>query len=193
MDKIDFSVRTQSSFADNVFVERWSPRSFDSFQISDAQLKKIIDAARWAPSCSNEQPWQFFTAKSDTPVSSKFVTFLSKGNQDWAKSTSVLGFVVSKNFFERKDKPNTLSSFDCGAAWMSLALQASFEGLHTHGMGGIDRERIADFLELDSTKESVLMGFAIGKLADKLNLKVDTENKNALSVRKELTSIWKNY
>ena len=76
---------------------------------------------------------------------------------------------------------------------MSLALQASFEGLHTHGMGWIDREMIADFLELDSTKDSVLIGFAIGKLADKLNLKVDTENKNALSVRKELTSIWKNY
>ena len=193
MDTVDFSSRTQSSFADKIFVERWSPRSFDSFEITDEQLKKIIDAARWSPSCSNEQPWRFFTAKSGTAVFLKFVGFLSKGNQDWAKSASVLGFVVSKNFFERKDKPNTLSSFDCGAAWMSLALQASFEGLHTHGMGGIDRERIADFLELDSTKESVLMGFAIGKLADKLNLKVDTENKNALSVRKELTSIWKNY
>ena len=193
MSTVDFSSRKESSFADNIFVERWSPRSFDSFEINDAQLKKIIDAARWSPSCSNEQPWQFFTAKSDTPVFSKFVTLLSKGNQDWAKYTSVLGFVVSKNFFERKDKPNTLSNFDCGAAWMSLALQASFEGLHTHGMGGIDREKIANFLELDSAKESVLMGFAIGKLADKLNLKNDSENKNALSVRKDLTSIWKNY
>ena len=193
MDTIDFILRTQSSFADDIFVKRWSPRTFDSYEISDTQLKTIIDAARWSPSCSNEQPWRFFTAKSGTPVFLKFVSFLSQGNQDWAKSTSVLGFIVSKKFFEKKDKPNTLSSFDCGAAWMSLALQASFEGLHTHGMGGIDREMVSDFLKLDSSKESVLMGFAIGKLASKLNLKSDKHNKNTLSGRKELNEIWKNY
>lgn len=193
MNTVDFSSRKESSFADNIFVERWSPRSFESFEINDAQLKKIIDAARWSPSCSNEQPWKFFTAKNDTPVFLKFVSLLSKGNQDWAKSSSVLGFVVSRNFFEKKDKVNTLSSFDCGAAWMSLALQASFEGLHTHGMGGIDRDKVADFLKIDSAKESVLMGFAIGKLANKLNFERDTKNRNTLSIRKDLTSIWKNY
>ncbi len=193
MNTIDLSSRTQSSFADNIFVERWSPRSFDKFEVNDAQLIKIIDAARWAPSCSNEQPWKFFTAKSDNTVFLKFVSFLSKGNQDWAKSSSVLGFIVSKNYFEKKDKLNTLSGFDCGAAWMSLALQASFEGLHTHGMGGIDREKVENFLKLDPEKESVLMGFAIGKLANKLDLGSDTQKKNILSTRKDLTSIWKNF
>ena len=193
MNEVDFTTRMQSSCADNLFVKRWSPRSFDPYEIEYAQLEKIIDAARWSPSCSNEQPWKFYTALSSNPAFSKFVGFLSEGNQDWAKQTSVLGFIISRNFFEKKQRINALSSFDCGAAWMSLTLQASLEGLYTHGMGGIDREKISDFLELDSDKEKVLMGFAIGKLADKKKLNSTLQQREEPSTRKNLNCIWKNF
>jgi nitroreductase len=193
MSVVDFSSRTPSSLADNLFVQRWSPRSFEYYEIQDSQLKKIIDAARWSPSCSNEQPWNFYTAKSASSFFAEFVGFLSEGNQVWAKNSSVLGFITSKNFFEKKEKVNTLASFDCGAAWMSLSLQASLEGLHTHGMGGINREKVSNFLKIDSTKESVLMGFAIGKLADKQKLEQALQQREIPSNRKNLNSIWTSF
>ena len=193
MNEIDFTIRTKSSFADNLFVKRWSPRSFDPYEIDNSQLEKIIDTARWSPSCSNEQPWKFFTVLSGNPVFFKFVSFLSEGNQSWAKNASVLGFIISRNFFEKKEKINALSSFDCGAAWMSLSLQASLEGLHTHGMGGINRDQISNFLKLDSDREKVLMGFAIGKLADRKKLNSTLQQREEPSTRKNLKSIWKNF
>ena len=188
MNEIDFSARTESSLADSLFVRRWSPRNFDTFSVNDFQLEKIIDAARWSPSSSNEQPWKIYTAKSNSAVFDKFVSLLSEGNQSWAKKSSVLGFIVSRIFFEKKDKANTLCDFDCGAAWMSLTLQANLEGLHTHGMGGIDRENISNFLELDSAKENVLMGFAIGRLVKENNDELQLGEKP--SGRKDLNSIW---
>ena len=86
-----------------------------------------------------------------------------------------------------------LSDFDCGAAWMSLVFQASLEGLHTHGMGGIDRDKVKDFLKLDVSKENVLMGFVIGRLSDKKNLNHSLQSREIPSGRKSLDSIWKRF
>ena len=188
---VDYSNRLKSSIADKLFVNRWSPRAFESFSISDDILKKIIDAARWSPSCSNEQPWIFYTTKNKDKNFNTFVEFLSEGNQKWAKTASVIGFITSRKFFEKKDKLNSLSEFDCGAAWMSLALQASLEGLHTHGMGGINRNKVSDFLQINSDKEKVLMGFVIGKLADSTTLGADLRSREIPSDRKQITNIWK--
>tara|TARA_A100001011_G_C14209205_1_gene799147 strand:- start:3 stop:584 length:582 start_codon:yes stop_codon:yes gene_type:complete len=193
MTDVDYSVRTQSSSADNLFVHRWSPRAFKKFLIEDESIKKIFDAARWSPSCSNEQPWRFYTAKCSSSIFPNFVSFLSEGNQTWAKTASLIGFLTAKRFFERKEMINNLSDFDCGAAWMSLTLQASLEGLHTHGMGGINREKVSEYLKLDIDKEKVLMGFVIGKLAESEVIEVSLRSREKPSDRKDLISLWKEF
>jgi len=186
---INFSDRS-SSFADDLFVQRWSPRDFVKHNLEKETLKKIIDAARWSPSCVNEQPWRIYTASNESRNFETFVSLLTEGNQIWAKNASVIGFVISKLKFTKKDKKNRLSEFDCGAAWMSLTLQARLVGLYTHGMGGIHREEIEKYLNLNIENYRVVMGFAIGKLdVEKYSLS-DQDGKNRPSSRFDLPEIW---
>ncbi len=189
-NKIDFSERDHS-FADDLFVERWSPRDFIKYDLKKETLKKIIDAARWSPSCVNEQPWRIFTASSGSRNFDKFVNLLTEGNRTWAKNASVIGFIISKVDFTKKNKKNRLSEFDCGAAWMSLSLQARIEGLYTHGMGGIHREDIEKHLNLNSDNYKVVMGFTIGKLDIKKYILTNSNTQNRPSSRLGLKEIWK--
>jgi len=171
-----------------LFVERWSPRAFQAYDIPDAVLERIFDAARWSPSCFNEQPWRIYTS---TPSSfDEFLKLLVEGNQGWAKHSSVLGFVVAKTTFARNDTHNAWAELDCGAAWMALSLQARFEGLYTHGMGGIHADRVAEYLGLDTQSEKVLMGFALGKLADLSSLSPEQREKETPTPRNDLNTIW---
>ena len=189
-NKIDFSER-EHSFADDLFVKRWSPRDFIKYDLKKETLKKIIDAARWSPSCVNEQPWRIFTALNESSNFKKFVNLLTEGNQTWAKNASVIGFIITKINFTKKNKKNRLSEFDCGAAWMSLSLQARIEGLYTHGMGGILRDEIEKHLDLNSDNYKVVMGFAIGKLDVEKHILSNSRIQNRPSSRLGLKDIWK--
>jgi nitroreductase len=127
---------------DPLFLERWSPRAFDGSELPDADLMTIFEAARWAPSAFNSQPWRFLYAKRGDPDWERFLGLLIPWNQAWAKSASVLIYILSdRTPVAGKDgspQPSRTHSFDAGSAWVSLALQATRMGYHAHGMSGIE-------------------------------------------------------
>ena len=130
---------------DPLFLERWSPRAFDGSDIPDEELLAMFEAARWAPSAFNSQPWRFLYAKRGDPDWARFLSLLIPWNQGWAHSASVLVYILSDSLpFTDKETGapagSHTHSFDAGAAWVSLALQATRMGYHAHGMSGIQYE-----------------------------------------------------
>lgn len=126
---------------DPLFVERWSPRAFDGSDMPDADLLTIFEAGRWAPSAFNAQPWRLLYAKRGSPDWERFMALLMPFNQLWARQASVLVFILSDTLIEMKQgelSPSRTHSFDAGAAWASMALQATRLGYHAHGMAGVE-------------------------------------------------------
>ncbi|RME77876.1 nitroreductase [Candidatus Woesearchaeota archaeon] len=134
-------MRTKEYNCDDLFVNRWSPRTFTGESISDEQLMALFEAARWAPSSFNEQPWRIIYAKRDTPSWDKLFDLLAEPNKAWCKHAAALFVFVSSEHFTHNNKPNRTHSYCTGAAWMSFALQASLMGLAAHGMAGFDYDR----------------------------------------------------
>ena len=130
---------------DPLFVERWSPRAFDGSEVPDADLSTMFEAARWAPSAFNSQPWRFLYAKRSDANWELFLSLLIPWNQSWAHSASVLIYFLSDSLpMTGKDgapQGSHSHSFDVGAAWVSLALQATRMGYFAHGMSGIEFQR----------------------------------------------------
>ena len=121
---------------------RWSPRSFSDRPVSDADLKTILEAARWAASSSNEQPWRFIVAhKSDAASYDKLLHLLVPANQIWAQSAPLLLITLAKKTFAQSGKPNLYAWHDTGQALAHIFLQATALNLHAHGMAGFDRDR----------------------------------------------------
>jgi nitroreductase len=155
---------------DPLFLERWSPRAFDGSEVPDADLETMFEAARWAPSAFNSQPWHFLYAKRGDANWDRFLSLLIPWNQSWAHTASVLVYIVSDSlpFTDKKTgapAPSTTHSFDAGAAWVSLALQATRMGYHAHGMSGIQYD-IAQ-AELGLTERYVLnAACVIGRIGD---------------------------
>ena len=188
--KKDFFMYRTEYLADEVFVKRWSPRSFLPEVIPDDDLKKIFDAARWSPSTVNEQPWLFYTAGRNSESFNLYLNCLNEGNKLWAKNAGLVGFLVARKYFKTKDKVNSLSDFDCGSSWMSLTLQARFLGLYTHGLGGIMREEIQKLLCLNPEDFKVIMGFVIGKIDKSDRLSTELSSKEIPSSRLCIEEIW---
>lgn len=138
------SPRTPDHPVDPLFLERWSPRAFDGSEVPDEDLATIFEAARWAPSAFNSQPWHFLYAKRGDANWARFLSLLIPFNQGWAHTASVLVYIVSDSLpmTDRDGAPKESSThaFDTGAAWVSLALQATRMGYHAHGMSGIQQE-----------------------------------------------------
>jgi len=143
-----------------IFLERWSPRSFLAEVIPDEVLLTCFEAARWAPSGFNLQPWRFVYAKRDTASWAVFLDLLSETNQAWAASASALVLFISKTtvIWNGQEQPAVTHSFDAGAAWSNFAHQARLLGWHTHAMGGFDRKRARLALDIPE-------GFAIDVIA----------------------------
>jgi nitroreductase len=121
---------------------RWSPRSFSPREVSAQDLETILEAARWAASSNNEQPWRFLVArKSDGAAYEKILSLLVPGNQAWAKTAPVLLIMAAKRTFSNSGAPNRYNLHDAGQALAHLFLQATALGLHAHGMAGFDAER----------------------------------------------------
>jgi len=173
---------------DNRFLKRWSPRSFDPAPINQTDLLLLFEAARWAPSCFNEQPWLFVYAKSEKDKNN-FQEILNESNRAWAKNAPVLVALFCKKQFEKNGKENRWSEFDCGAAWMSFALQALELGIYCHGMAGYDAGKAYKTCNVDSKKYNSICMIALGKkdLPDKLPEPLKT--KEVPSERKELKNI----
>lgn len=156
--------RQADADVDPAFPDRWSPRAFAEDPLDEAQVAALFEAARWAPSSGNEQPWLFVYARQAADRE-RFVDLLSAGNRHWAGRAPLLVFLAARRGFARKEGPNRHAAFDAGAAWMSLALQARRLGLHAHAMGGFDPERVYTELGLDPARHEVLVAIAVGRRA----------------------------
>ena len=140
-----FEGRTADHPIEAIFLERWSPRAFTGEAMGQAELLTILEAARWAPSSYNSQPWRFVYAHRGTQAWERLFGLLGAGNQGWAKDAAVLLVLVSKiKMAPRGEEMVSHShSLDAGAAWQNLSLQAVRLGWHTHGMVGFDIPRAA--------------------------------------------------
>jgi len=182
--------RTAHPRIEKLIVERWSPRSFDESDIPQEDLDVIFEAAGWAPSAYNVQPWTFLYARRGDANWDRFLSALIDFNQSWAKTASALVFVVSDTQM-RSDKGNSDNhshSFDAGAAWALAALQAQAMGYHTHGMTGIkfgEAEQILGIPE-DHRLEAA---FVIGRQGPKESLPDFLQEREVPSNRKPLADI----
>lgn len=173
---------------DNNFLMRWSPRSFDPTPLLENDILTLFEAARWSPSCFNEQPWLFLYAKSEKDKI-LFQEILNESNQVWANNAPVLVAVFSKRHFEKNGKENRWSEFDCGAAWMSLTLQALKLGIYCHGMAGYDPEKAYKTCKVDPKKYNSVCMIALGKKASPDKLSEPLKSREIPSDRNELKNV----
>jgi nitroreductase len=124
-----------------LFLNRWSPRAMSGEEIAEEDLMSLFEAARWAPSSYNNQPWRILYARRGTEHWPTFLDLLVEGNKAWAKHAAALLLFASKETFDFNGEPYPTHSFDTGAAWENLALQATLKGYVAHGMQGFDYER----------------------------------------------------
>ena len=150
--------------------ERWSPRAFSSKEITAYDMKTILEAATWAPSSSNEQPWRYQYAFKDTPGFTALWECLTGGNKPWTKNASVLMVCIAKKTFIRNDKDNRHYMHDCGLANENLLLQATSMDIYGHPMAGFDIDKTIVTLNLKKDDEPVCF-IALGYLgnADQLD------------------------
>ncbi|OCT14266.1 NADH dehydrogenase [Paenibacillus pectinilyticus] len=133
------------------FLERWSPRSFSDQEVAEDVLLSLFEAARWAPSGSNNQPWRFIVARTPEQLA-KFHSFIMPLNRIWCEKAPVLTLVIS-NTKTPKGTNNPSHAFDTGAAWGYLALEANNQGLITHAMGGFERDQAREALNIPADYE----------------------------------------
>lgn len=127
----------------SAFQQRWSPRGFGADAISEREILALFEAARWAPSANNAQPWRFVYVLRSDAAWADWIAFLAERNQQWAASAAALVLVASKTTrLKDGDAQPSLQrthAFDTGAAWMSLALEAWQNGWRTRAIGGFDQ------------------------------------------------------
>jgi nitroreductase len=180
----------KSEFAiDPIFINRWSPRAFTGEAIDESALFTLFEAARWAPSANNSQPWRFIYALRDSAAWPVFFELLNDNNRRWAANASVLVVLVSKTTHVRSGdtEPSHLRnhSFDSGAAWANLALQALHSGWRTHAIGGFNRERAHEVLGVPEGY-SVEVAIAIGRQAEHASLPPDLQEREHPNQRKPI-------
>lgn len=169
-------------------LNRWSPRSFSGQEISDRELYSLFEAARWAPSSFNNQPWRFIYAKKNSKNWALLFDLLVDANKQWCSNASVLVVIVSRKTFEYNGKPSLTHQFDTGSAWENLAIQAVSIGLVTHAMQGFDYDKAKKDLEVPDEYEVMAM-VAIGKKGEKERLAAELQQREAPSSRKPLDEI----
>ena len=162
------SIRHADHEIDATFLNRWSPRAFSSQKVEDEKLMQILEAARWAASSYNEQPWRFLLARTPNDVA-KFLDILVPQNQAWAKDAPVLLFIAAKKTFSHNGEPNATHGYDSGTASGYMTFQAELVGLIAHGMVGFDAEKAHTVLNVPDDF-AVMAAYAIGYQGDKAQL-----------------------
>jgi nitroreductase len=161
----------QSEFpVDLQFTNRWSTRAYDPARpMSEAELMPLFEAARWAPSSSNEQPWKFYYPK-DSESRLRFNAFVNENNRTWATRAGLIIIVCARKTFAASGNPNPHAWYDTGAAVMSLMLQAEKGGLRTRQMAGILKDTIQAELRIDTAAEDIICAIALGASGDAAHL-----------------------
>jgi len=176
-------------------LERWSPRSFDSRPVSEELLKKVFEAARWAPSSANEQPWRFLLGRLGDGTYAKIFEALVEGNKAWAKTAPVLILGAAKALFSRDNSSNLYAAHDLGAASAYLVLQAQALGLKAHQMAGFDQQAAR---RLFGIPDEYLMGSAIAlgyqgepeALGDEKRIAMETSARTRKALGEIVFSEW---
>ena len=150
--------------------QRWSPRAFADRDLEPGALRSLLQAAQWAPSCFNEQPWAFIVATRDQPEAfAELLGCLVPGNQTWAKSAPLLMLTAAKLAFDHNGKPNRHALHDVGLAVAQLTLQATSLGLGVHQMAGIDRGKARETYGIPEGWDPVT-AVAVGHFGDPRSL-----------------------
>ncbi|HZM03311.1 MAG TPA: nitroreductase family protein [Candidatus Saccharimonadales bacterium] len=171
---------------DTLFLDRWSPRAMSGEELSADELMALLEAARWAPSSYNNQPWRIVYARRNTEHWARLFNLLVEPNQVWAKNAAVLLVFISKTTFDHNGEPSPTHSFDTGAAWENLALQGSLKGLVVHGMQGFDYDRAKTELEVSDGYKVEAMA-VIGKPGQWENLPEKLRQREFPSDRRKLS------
>lgn len=177
--------RTSDHPIDPILLDRWSPRSMSGEAISEEEIFSLFEAARWAPSSYNAQPWRFLYATRGSAEWPMFFDLMIDFNKGWTKNAALIGVIISHKVFERNNKPSHTHSFDTGAAWMSLAIEGSSRGLVVHGMEGFDYEKARAVLEIPNDYQVEAM-FAVGKRAPVSALPPELQEREMPSSRKTI-------
>jgi len=162
---IDKIAKTQYPI-DDLLRQRWSPLAFSTQTVEPDKLRSILEAASWAASSFNEQPWSFIVATSDNKAEfERLLSILAQGNQEWAQYAPVLMLSVAKLYFERNGNENRHAFHDVGAAAATLAIQATALGLYIHQMAGFDVAKAKEIYGIPEGYEPVA-AIALGYLGD---------------------------
>lgn len=183
--KFDVKEHRQADYDINpALIERWSPRSFLNKKVPDEVLFSLFEAARWAPSANNMQPWRFIIARTQEDRE-KFYPFINEKNRTWCEKAPVLAVILSA-----KEKPNgqfnRTHAFDTGTAWGYLTLEAHRKGLIVHGMGGFDPARAREILNVPENYDLHAV-VAIGYQGEKSALPDEFQEREKPSNRRPIT------
>jgi nitroreductase len=175
----------------SLIAQRWSPRSFDpKTPISPEDAEALFEAAGWAASSMNEQPWRYYFAhRSDEEGFQDLLDCLVDGNQVWAKNAAVLIAISYRENFEKNDKENVTAKHDTGLANANLVLEALSRNIYAHMMGGYHKDKTIDLLQMQD--ESPVCFMALGYLDDPEALPNDKlrDSEKAKRTRKPLDEI----
>jgi nitroreductase len=186
---MDKSAQTDSRL-NQILKNRWSPRAFASRVPAHKDLYSILEAARWAPSCSNEQPWRFLIGIKGTNAFHDYILeTLDKGNQIWAKSAPVLMLIYYKETFARNSEANPWAEYDAGQAAAHMSIQAMHLNLYVHQMAGFDADAAAKLITSDEDIR-VISALALGYLGNPEQLPEKlAQRERAERTRKTLNDI----
>lgn len=173
---------------DSVFLNRWSPRAMSGEKILEEDLMSLFEAAKWAPSANNNQPWRFLYAWRESQYWPVFFDLLNESNQVWARNASVLVVVISKRTFDQNEKFSRTHTYDCGAAWENLALQGHLKGLVVHGMQGFNYDQARTVLGIPDLYDVEAM-IAIGRPGARSDLPPHLQEREFPSPRKPISEI----
>jgi len=173
--------------------QRWSPLAFDPKPVPDDTLLSLFEAARWAPSCFNEQPWRFIVGQQGTETFEKLASTLVEGNFVWASHAPVLFLGVAKTTFTHNGSPNRFGPYDVGQAVGHLTAQAASLGLYLHQMGGFSVDKVREVFGIPAEYEPMAM-VALGYLGEAALLadeKLQAKHNNPTRTRRALSDqLW---
>jgi nitroreductase len=160
----------------DAIASRWSPVGFADRPVDPATLRACLEAARWAPSCYNEQPWAVLVTRKPDAAREQLFACLSERNRSWAHAAPVLLLAVARERFSKNGKPNRHAQYDTGQAVAMLIVQATALGLHAHQMAGFDAGQAARAFGIpaDATPMAVV---AIGHLGEVEDLSADLRER----------------
>ncbi len=171
--------------------KRWSPRAISPEPIDREDVAAVIDAARQAPSCFNEQPWRFIVAQDEESLG-VLRSFLTEKNHRWAGKAPVLILILAHRFFKASGKPNRWNMFDSGTAWGFLSLEALRRGYVTHAMAGYKRIMATETLKIPEDYDVIAM-VAMGRYGNPDDLDEDLKAEEQPSDRNPLEEVLLDY